>query len=122
LSLGIADAVTVLARISAEADAAATLIANAIDLPGHPAIARVPARDLAPDSDLGDRLVTQGVGALSPGEIAAALDSGLAVAEDFRRQGLIAASALFLAGQARIAGAMALAALNEKSRKEIAHA
>jgi uncharacterized protein len=121
-SLGIADAVTVLARTGAEADAAATLIANAVDLPGHPAIERVPARDLAPDSDLGDRLVTQAVGALSPSEIAAALDSGFAVAEDFRRHGLIAASALFLAGQARIAGPMALVAPNEKSRKEIAHA
>ncbi|RWG08581.1 MAG: UPF0280 family protein, partial [Mesorhizobium sp.] len=33
-SLGIADAVTVLARTGAEADAAATLIANAVDLPG----------------------------------------------------------------------------------------
>ena len=121
-SLGIADAVTVLARTGAKADAAATLIANAIDLPGHPAIERVPARDLAPDSDLGDHLVVRGVGALSFGEIATALDSGHAVAEDFRRHGLIAASALFLAGQARIAGPMALAAPNEKSRKEIAHA
>ncbi|TGS52683.1 UPF0280 family protein, partial [Mesorhizobium sp. M3A.F.Ca.ET.201.01.1.1] len=55
-SFGRADAVTVLARSGAEADAAATLIANAVDLPGHPAIRRVPARDLAPDSDLGDRL------------------------------------------------------------------
>jgi ApbE superfamily uncharacterized protein (UPF0280 family) len=121
-SLGIADAVTVLARTGAKADAAATLIANAIDLPGHPAIERVPARDLAPDSDLADHLVVRGVGALSSGEIATALDSGHAVAEDFRRHGLIAASALFLAGQARIAGPMALAAPNEKSRKEIAHA
>ncbi|TIR29832.1 MAG: UPF0280 family protein, partial [Mesorhizobium sp.] len=100
----------------------ATLIANAVDLPGHPAVERMPARDLAPDSDLGDRLVTQAVGALSSGEIAAALDSGFAVAEDFRRHGLIAASALFLAGQARIAGPLALVAPNEKSRKEIAHA
>jgi hypothetical protein len=33
-SLGIADAVTVLARSGAEADAAATLIANAVNLPG----------------------------------------------------------------------------------------
>jgi ApbE superfamily uncharacterized protein (UPF0280 family) len=121
-SLGIADAVTVLARTGAEADAAATLIANAVDLPGHPAVERAPARDLAPDSDLGDHLVVRGVGALSFGEIATALDSGHAVAEDFRRHGLIAASALFLAGQARIAGPMALAAPNEKSRKEIAHA
>ncbi|MDX8444606.1 UPF0280 family protein [Mesorhizobium captivum] len=121
-SLGIADAVTVLARTGAEADAAATLIANAVDLPGHPAIHRVPARDLAPDSDLGDRLVTQGVGALAPGEVAQALDNGLAVAEDFRRRGLIAASALFLAGQTRISGSVALAAPNKHKAKETAHA
>ena len=43
-SLGIADAVTVLADRAAMADAAATIIANAVDLPGHPAIVRVPAR------------------------------------------------------------------------------
>jgi len=121
-SLGIADAVTVLARTGAEADAAATLIANAVDLPGHPGIERVPARDLAPDSDLGDLLVTQGVGALSQGEVAQALDNGLAVAEDFRRRGLIAASALFLAGQIRISGSVALAAPNKHKAKETAHA
>ncbi|TGQ54632.1 UPF0280 family protein [Mesorhizobium sp. M1C.F.Ca.ET.193.01.1.1] len=121
-SFGIADAVTVLARSGAEADAAATLIANAVDLPGHPAIRRVPARDLAPDSDLGDRLVTQGVGALAPGQVARALDNGLAVAEDFRRRGLIAASALFLAGQTRISGPVALAAPNKHKVKETAHA
>ena len=33
-SLGIADAVTVLARTASQADAAATIIANAVDLPG----------------------------------------------------------------------------------------
>src|SRR6478736_8746568 len=72
-SLGIADAVTVLADRAAVADAAATVIANPVDLPGHPAIVRVPACTLAPDSDLGDRLVTQKVGELSPAEISAAL-------------------------------------------------
>lgn len=121
-SLGIADAVTVLARTGAEADAAATLIANAVDLPGHPAIARVKARELAPDSDLGDMLVTQSVGALTQAEVARALDNGLAVAEDFRRRGLIAASALFLAGEARISGAIALAAPNKHAPEEFAHA
>ncbi|TGS89942.1 UPF0280 family protein, partial [Mesorhizobium sp. M8A.F.Ca.ET.213.01.1.1] len=90
-----------------------TLVANAVDLPGHPAVERALARDLAPDSDLGDRLVTQGVGALSPGEVARALDNGLAVAEDFRRRGLISASALFLAGETRISGSVALAAPNK---------
>ncbi|CCV10096.1 hypothetical protein [Mesorhizobium sp. STM 4661] len=121
-SLGIADAVTVLAATGAEADAAATLIANAVDLPGHPAVERAPARDLAPDSDLGDRLVTMAVRPLSPTEIAAALDSGLAVADDFRRNGLIATSALFLAGQNRVSGSMALAAPNKGRGKEVAHA
>ncbi|WP_027167097.1 thiamine biosynthesis protein ApbE [Mesorhizobium sp. WSM3224] len=121
-SLGIADAVTVLARTGAEADAAATLIANAVDLPGHPAITRVSARDLSPDSDLGEQLVTQNVGALAPGEVARALDNGLAVAEDFRRRGLIAASALFLAGEARISGSVALAASNKHAQEEFAHA
>ncbi len=76
-SLGIADAVTVLADRAAMADAAATVIANAVDLPGHPSVMRVPASELAPDSDLGDRLVTQGVGELSPAEIETALDAGL---------------------------------------------
>jgi ApbE superfamily uncharacterized protein (UPF0280 family) len=105
-SLGIADAVTVLARTGAEADAAATLIANAVDLPGHPAVTRQPARELAPDSDLGQRLVTTDVKALAPDEIAKALDAGLAVAEDFRRRGLIEAAALFLDGESRVCGVL----------------
>src|ERR1700739_1527891 len=68
-SLGIADAVTVLADRAAAADAAATIIANAVDLPEHPAIVRVPACELAPDSDLGDRKVTQEVGDLTYSEV-----------------------------------------------------
>ncbi|MCR4265490.1 UPF0280 family protein [Nitratireductor sp. ZSWI3] len=103
-SLGIADAVTVLAASAAAADAAATLIANAVDLPGHAAIDRVPARQLAPDSDLGDRLVTRGVGALSAVEVAAALDNGLCAAEAMRQRGLIEAAALFLQGESRLCG------------------
>ena len=105
-SFGIADAVTVLARTGAEADAAATIVANAVDLPGHPAVTRQPAHDLAPDSDLGGRLVTTGVGGLSSAEIAEALERGLGVAGDLRRCGLIEAAALFLAGQSRICGHM----------------
>ncbi len=63
-SLGIADAVTILAQNAAAADAAATVVANAVDLPGHPDITRVPANDLDPQSDLGARLVTRDVGDL----------------------------------------------------------
>jgi ApbE superfamily uncharacterized protein (UPF0280 family) len=105
-SLGIADWVTVLAGTAAEADAAATLIANAVDLPDHPAIARRPALALAPDSDLGDRLVTTGVGALTRTDVDTALQRGLTLAEDFRRRGLIGAACLSLGGQTRATEAM----------------
>jgi ApbE superfamily uncharacterized protein (UPF0280 family) len=108
-SLGIADAVTVLARDAASADAAATLIANAVDV-DSPAIRRVPAVALDPDSDLGERLVTMGVGVLSDGEVAAALDSGLARAEAFRAAGLILGAALRLGGVVRVSGAAGLPA------------
>ena len=106
-SLGIADAVTVLARDAASADVAATLIANAVDLPGHPAIGRTPACELSPDSDLRERLVTVSVGALRADDVDAALARGLAVAEDFRSRGLIEAAALFLAGVGRVCGSVA---------------
>lgn len=95
-SLGIADAVTVLAADAARADAAATLIANAVDLPGHPAIRRVPASELEPDSDLGSRRVTTEVGALGLEEVAQALAGGVGEAERMRSDGLIAAAVLCL--------------------------
>jgi hypothetical protein len=96
LSLGIADSVTVLARTAAAADAAATLVANAVDLPDHPGIERVPARELDPDSDLGARLVVVGCGPLSPVEAEAALERGKIEARRMREAGLIEAVALFL--------------------------
>lgn len=95
-SLGIADNVTVLAKTSAEADVAATLIANAVDLPGHPAIRRVPAQIVDPDSDLRHRAITQSVGLLSEAEIAMALSTGLDRAHSMRRAGQITAAALHL--------------------------
>jgi hypothetical protein len=101
-SRGIADAVTVLARTAAQADAAATIIANAVDLPGHPAILRCPANDLQPDSDLGARLVTRDVGALYAGEIAIALDAGADTARKLLADGLVERAALRLHGETRI--------------------
>ncbi|HTV69736.1 MAG TPA: UPF0280 family protein [Rhizobiaceae bacterium] len=115
-SLGIADAVTVLAESAAAADAAATIIANAVDLPGHSAIRRTPAAELAPDSDLGPRLATTGVGALSRSEINRALDAGLAAADQLRKRGLIVASALFLSGESRVGGPISI------SKRELAYA
>lgn len=95
-SLGIADAVTVLAECAAEADAAATLIANAVDLPDHPAILRCPAQDIFPDSDLGERLVTTDVEPLSPEDRESAIDSGRRIAQDYLKRGLIRAAYLSL--------------------------
>ncbi|TDQ80659.1 hypothetical protein A8950_3194 [Dongia mobilis] len=103
-SLGIADAVTVLADSAAEADAAATMIANRVDLPGHPAITRAQAISIQPDSDLGERLVTRAVAALSQDEIEEALDHGARHAGLLVESGLIRAAALRLAGSTRLVG------------------
>jgi len=102
-SLGIADSATVLARTAAAADAAATLIANAVNV-DHPSIERRPARDLDPDSDLLDLPVTVSVGQLPPDAIDEALDRGAAEAQRLRRLGLIDSAAISLKGQWRISG------------------
>lgn len=99
LSRGIADSVTVLAGTAATADAAATLIANAVDLPDHPAVHRAPASSLQDDSDLGTRLITLKVGPLTPAEIARALDTGLKLATKMRSAGTLKAALLHLRGQ-----------------------
>jgi uncharacterized protein len=103
-SLGIADAVTVLARTAALADAAATIIANAVDLPGHPAIVRRPANEIQPDSDLGARLVTREVGSLGKAEIASALLSGATKACQLLDRRLIERAALQLQDEICVIG------------------
>lgn len=103
-SLGIADAVTVLAATAAQADAAATIIANAVDLPGHPAVTRVPACELQPDNDLGDRLVTRNVAEMSRPDVDMALDAGAAMAERLVAHRLIDGAALRLQGESRSIG------------------
>jgi uncharacterized protein len=107
-SLGIADAVTVLARTASQADAAATIIANAVDLPGHPAIVRCPAQDLQPDSDLGARLVTRDVGGLSDVEIEDALGAGADKARQLLAAGLIDGAALRLHGETVVVATRAM--------------
>jgi len=100
-SLGIADSVTVLAATAAAADAAATMIANAVNA-DHPCIERRPAHSLDPDSDLGERLVTVAVGALPLEIVDTALDRGLAEARRLRLCGLIDSAALSVQGQWRL--------------------
>lgn len=101
-SLGIADAVTVLALDAPAADAAATIIANAVNLPGHPEILRVPAREIAPDNDLGELCVTRGVPELGASDVRQALASGASVAEELISEGLVLAAALHLQGRTRV--------------------
>ncbi len=110
-SLGIADAVTVLTSSAAQADAAATLIANAVDLPGHAMVKRVPARDIDPDSDLGERLVTEHVGQLAPGDVDTALTAGELTGQQMFERGLIEAAALNLKGSVRFVGGERLTTL-----------
>jgi hypothetical protein len=100
LSLGIADSVTVLAATAAQADAAATLIANAVHV-DDPRIARAPANSVRDDSDLGDRLVTVDVPALPASRVAQALASGAAFAQCEIAAGRVFAAALCLQGQVR---------------------
>jgi ApbE superfamily uncharacterized protein (UPF0280 family) len=114
-SLGIADAVTVLAPTASQADAAATIIANAVDLPGHPAIVRRPAHDVQPDSDLGARLVTRGVGELSAREITGALEAGAVCARKLLARGLIDGAALRLHGEMIVVAAKRLERLGSQA-------
>jgi hypothetical protein len=100
-SLGIADSVTVLAATAAQADAAATVIANAVDV-DDPGIHRRPASACKDDSDLGDIPVTIGVDALAPAQASRALDAGVARAEALQRLGLVHAAVLVCQGQWRV--------------------
>jgi hypothetical protein len=102
-SLGIADSVTVLARNGAQADAAATMIANAVYVDDD-RILRRPASSLKDDTDLGDRLVTVEVGTLSPGRVACALEAGAGHAHGLLERGVIWAAWLWLQGQTRSIG------------------
>ena len=102
-SLGIADAVTVLAESAAAADVAATLIANNVNVE-HPTIERAPALELDDQTDLGSRLVTVDVGRLDADAVAAALNKGMQTAQHMCDCGLITAAVLVLKDEIRAIG------------------
>jgi ApbE superfamily uncharacterized protein (UPF0280 family) len=103
-SLGIADSVTVLGACAAQADAAATMIANAVDVEDS-AVIRRPASALKDDTDLGDRLVTVEVGALAPARVACALEAGAACAIALLQSNVICGAVLWLQGSVRVVSA-----------------
>ncbi len=98
LSLGIADAVTVLAGSAATADAAATLIANDVNV-DYPGILKRPASEVKDESDLGLLPVTVDVPPLPVDQISEALNRGAQTAGNFIRTGKIEAAYLSLQKQ-----------------------
>jgi ApbE superfamily uncharacterized protein (UPF0280 family) len=103
LSLGIADSVTVLAADGARADAAATMIANAVDVDA-PGIVRASASSLRDGSDLGDIPATVEVPALSDDAVRRALDAGEAEARRCVARGLAGGALIALQGRWRAVG------------------
>ena len=97
-SLGIADSVTVLARTAAQADAAATVIANAVNV-ADARIERRAANALTDDSDLGDIEVTVGVPVLDVALVDCALRAGRLRALELQRAGLIHSAVLVCQGR-----------------------
>jgi len=97
-SFGIADSVTVLAATAAQADAAASMIANAVNV-DHPGIVRQPAHSLRDMTDLGDLAVTVDVPRLPAPLVHQALQNGWQCARECQAQGLMAAAFLVCQGQ-----------------------
>jgi hypothetical protein len=102
-SLGIADSVTVLATTASAADAAATVIGNAVDVDDQ-RIVRRPANEVRDDSDLVDRLVTCAVPALPAPIVEEALRKGAEQAWREIEAGRIVAALLCLQGRSRACG------------------
>ncbi|MBT9511049.1 MAG: UPF0280 family protein [Acidovorax sp.] len=97
-SLGIADSVTVLARTAAQADAAATIVANAVDV-ADARIVRRPAWQVRDDSDLGAIPVTVDVPVLPEELVRRALQQGLQKAQELQSGGLLWFALLACQGQ-----------------------
>ena len=98
---------TVFARSAAQADAAATLIANAVNV-NHPHVQRTSAREVFPDGDLEQLEVTTDVGELPQEAILMAINQGSRVAARFLELGHIKGALLYLQGQRRAVGHMAI--------------
>jgi len=97
-SFGLADSVTVLAATAAQADAAASIIANAVNVE-HVGIVRQSAQTLRDMTDLGDLAVTVDVPHLPVAWVQQALQSGLQCARECQAEGWIAGAVLVCQGQ-----------------------
>lgn len=102
-SLGIADSVTVLASTAAQADAAATIIANAVNV-DDARIVRRAANEIKDDTDLGALPVTVDVPALETPVVLRALTAGYERARELQYAGLIHGAVLACQGHMLYAG------------------
>ena len=110
LSSGVADLVSVWAASAALADAAATHLANQVYATGGRAVRR-PAKDLQPDSGLGEQEITVRVPPLEPEEKRLALKSGREAAMRLAEQGVLQGCLIYVQGDAAMlnkAGRLAL--------------
>ncbi|MBU4277899.1 MAG: FAD:protein FMN transferase [Proteobacteria bacterium] len=98
-SSGVADLVTVWAKSAAQADAAATALGNAAQAQG-PELESAPARELDPDSGLGEQRITTNVGTLPREQRLAALRGAREVAHRLHGQGLITGCLVLVQGEA----------------------
>ena len=115
-SLGIADAVTVLAKSAVEADVAATLIANDVNIE-YPGIEKRPASELKDDSDLGSIPVTVAVPSLPDFMVCEALKKGAKTARKFINMGIIETAYLSLQKQTLVVEKNNNEKSNERSNK-----
>jgi uncharacterized protein len=97
---GIASAATVFAENAAISDASATAIANAT-LIASPAVKRIMAHSVDPDTDLKGVGITCSVGELTEGEIELALNQGVRRAEDLVEKALIIGACITIKGRMR---------------------
>jgi hypothetical protein len=104
-SLGIADSVTVLATCASRADAAATIVANAVDV-DDARIVRAPASAIRDDSDLGEHRVVRAVPPLPASLVDLALARGAAEARAQIDAGRIIGAVLSLQGRWRVVGSV----------------
>ncbi|MGQ9508976.1 MAG: UPF0280 family protein [Thermodesulfobacteriota bacterium] len=94
---GIAQAAMAIAEKASYADAAATLIGNYTDVE-DPAIVRILAEKVYPDTDIAGQWVTLKVGNLAEGKVRKALENGLSKAHSIFQKGLIKGALIALQG------------------------
>ncbi len=98
LTKGIASAVVVLGKTSAQADACATMLANAVNA-GHREIFRAKAETVDPLTDIKGQLVTLKVGDIDAATVNQALESGKSKFFEYRSRGLLCGVVMAVKGR-----------------------